>query len=53
MTKDLDKEVKKLINRYSNLLVDSLESSCSDKLLGKILKAIDEFHRDIDKGLLR
>ena len=49
----MSKELQKVINSYSDLLIKVLESSCSDKLFVEVLKSIDEFHQEIDKGLFQ
>jgi hypothetical protein len=49
----MSKEVQELVNSHSDLLIRCLDFNCSDKLLAKLLKFIDETHQYIDQGLLK
>ena len=48
----MSKDLIKVVDRYSDLLINALEHNASDQLLIKILKGIDETHDLIDRGLI-
>jgi hypothetical protein len=49
----MSKDLQKVVDGYSDLLIKALETSCSDKLLIEVLKGINQIHKDIDRGFLK
>ena len=48
----MSKDLIKVVDGYSDLLIKALDGNMSDKLLIEILKGIDETHDLIDRGLI-
>ncbi len=48
----MSKELVKIVDAYSDLLIKVLEGNLSDQLLIKVLEGIDETHDLIDRGLI-
>jgi hypothetical protein len=49
----MSKGLKELVDNCSDLLIEALENSCSNKLFIEVLKSLDQIHNDIDRGLLK
>ncbi len=48
----MSKDLIKVVDAYSDLLIKVLEGNLSDKLLIEVLKGIDKTHDLIDRGLI-